>query len=68
MLLEEEKIYSIIYENSKQELGKDFSLISYKKNHTSGQKSIIKNCFHKSLQKLNKEQRKLFFCNYGFLS
>ena len=67
VLLEKEKIYLIIYENCKQELGKDFSLISYKKNHTSGQKSIIKNCFHKSLQKLNKEQRQLFFYNYGFL-
>ena len=67
VLLEKEKIYSIIYENCKQELGKDFSLISYKKNHTSGQNSIIKNCFHKSLKKLNKEQRQLFFYNYGFL-
>ena len=67
VLLEKEKIYSIIYENCKKELGKDFSLISYKNNHTSGQNSIIKNCFHKSLKKLNKEQRQLFFYNYGFL-
>ena len=68
ILCEEEKIYLSIYNDCKKELKvDDFSLIQYKNNHTSGTNSIIKKTFHKSLKKLTKEQRKIFFEFYEFL-
>ena len=67
-LLEKEKVYKLIYENCRKELNiENFNLMDYKTNHCSGNKSIIKDAFHKALKKLTKEQRKLFFNTYKFL-
>lgn len=68
ILLEKEKAYIAIYENCQKELNdENFSLMDYKTNHCSGAKARVKDSFHKALKNLTKEQRNLFFTNYGFL-
>ena len=67
-LLEKEKVYKLMYENCRKELNiESFSLMEYKTNHCSGDKSTIKDAFHKALKELTKKQRKLFFSTYRFI-
>ena len=68
LLSKEEEIYLSIYNDCKKELNvNEFSLIHYKKNHTSFENGKIKNIFHKALRNLTKEKRKIFFDFYEFL-
>ena len=67
-VLSEEEIFTKI-ENTCKKLLKDknFSLIKFQRNHTSGKASSMTKAFHKALKQLTYKERKSFFDFYNFI-